>query len=432
MEMYILYGLLVVNIILVATLLLRKSASSDNSKLEMLISRLEGALREEMSVSRQESARLFAGMREEQSTRMTGFEGSILTRIGQLSEMQLKQLSENARNNNESISQLTRSVEQRIDSLRESVDKKLGEIQRDNAEKIETMRQTVDEKLHKTLEQRLGESFKTVSERLEQVHKGLGEMHSLAEDVGGLKKVLSNVKTRGIMGEIQLGAILEQILSHTQYESNVVTKPGSREVVEYAVKLPGHDDDGCVYLPIDSKFPLESYERLLSAYDAGDLAAVELATRELEGAIKKCAKDIKEKYIYPPNTTDFGVLFLPVEGLYAEVLRRSGLVEMLMRDLKIIITGPTTLAALLSSLQMGFKTLAIEKRSSEVWNILASVKTEFSKFGDVLESTQKRIVQAGDDLDKLVGTRTRQIMRQLRNVNSDEAPILPAFEEDEE
>jgi len=289
-------------------------------------------------------------------------------------------------------------------------------LQEDNHKQLDQMRSTVDEKLQKTLEDRISQSFKLVSERLEQVYKGLGEMQTLAAGVGDLKKVLSNVKTRGILGEIQLGTILEQILSPEQYEENIVTKSSGAERVEFAIKLPG-DGDGVVYLPIDAKFPADAYSNLVDAYDKGNADQIDEAVKTLERAIKKAAKDIHDKYIEPPATTDFGIMFLPFEGLYAEVVRR-GMVEVLQRDYKINIAGPTTMAALLNSLQMGFKTLAIQKHSSEVWNVLGAVKTEFDKFGDVLEATQQRINQANVELDKLIGTRTRSIQRKLRNVVS--------------
>lgn len=294
---------------------------------------------------------------------------------------------------------------------------KQDELVKSTELKLEKMRETVDEKLHKTLEERLGQSFKLVSERLEAVQKGLGEMQNLATGVGDLKKVLSNVKTRGVLGEIRLGNILEQILAPEQYDANVKTKSGSNDHVEFAIKLPGKDDDGKhVYLPIDSKFPQEDYVRLQTAYDAGDLAAIDAATRSLTNSIKKFAKDIHSKYIDPPNTTDFGIMFLPIEGLFAEVVRQPDLVAQLQRDYKIIITGPTTLAAMLNSLQMGFKTLAIQKRSSEVWKILGAVKTEFNKFGGVLEKAQKKINEANKEIDTLVGTRTRMMMSKLKKV----------------
>ncbi len=289
--------------------------------------------------------------------------------------------------------------------------------------KLERMRETVDEKLHKTLEERLGQSFKLVSERLEAVQKGLGEMQQLATGVGDLKKVLSNVKTRGMLGEIQLGSILEQIMAPEQYEANVKTKSQSNDRVEFAIKLPGKDENGqMVYLPIDAKFPQEDYIRLQNAYELSDVAAIELASKALVQSIKKSAKDIRDKYIDPPNTTDFGILFLPIEGLFAEVVRQPDLVALLQRDFKIMITGPTTLAAMLNSLQMGFRTLAIQKRSSEVWQILGAVKTEFGKFGKVLEKAQQKINEANKEIDTLVGTRTRMMISKLRKVEELTSP----------
>ncbi len=329
--------------------------------------------------------------------------------VTQLQDKRLAELSER-------FSHLTLENEQKLENIRNTMSKKIGELTEDNNKQLEMMRQTVDEKLQKTLEDRIGQSFKLVSERLEQVYRGLGEMQNLAAGVGDLKKVLSNVKTRGILGEIQLGAILEQILSPDQYEENVTTKSTGSERVEYAVKLPG-EDDGVVYLPIDAKFPGDAYAKLVDAYDAGDPQAIEAAGKNLERVIKSEAKDIKEKYIEPPNTTDFGIMFLPFEGLYAEVVRR-GLVEVLQRDYKVNIAGPTTMAALLNSLQMGFKTLAIQKHSSQVWDILGAVKNEFGKFEDVLMAAQKKINQANDDLDKLVGTRSRMIRSKLRKVTT--------------
>jgi DNA recombination protein RmuC len=299
---------------------------------------------------------------------------------------------------------------------------KQDELVKSTELKLEKMRETVDEKLHKTLEERLGQSFKLVSERLEAVQKGLGEMQNLANGVGDLKKVLSNVKTRGVLGEIQLGNILEQIMAPEQYEANVKTKQGSNDLVEYAIKLPGKDDAGKeVYLPIDAKFPQEDYVRLQTAYDLGDIAGIDAANKALVQSIKKFAKDIRDKYLDPPFTTDFGIMFLPIEGLFAEVVRQPELVALLQREFKIIVTGPTTLAAMLNSLQMGFKTLAIQKRSSEVWLILGAVKTEFGKFGDVLEKAQKKINEANKELDNLVGTRTRLMLSKLKKV--EELPV---------
>ena len=306
--------------------------------------------------------------------------------------------------------------EQKLEAIRGTMEKKLTDLTADNNRQLAEMRQTVDEKLQKTLEDRISQSFKLVSERLEQVYKGLGEMQNLAAGVGDLKKVLSNVKTRGILGEVQLSAILEQILAPEQYEENVRTRSTGSERVEFAVKLPG-DGDSVVWLPIDAKFPGDAYAALVDAYDSGDAAAVDAAAKNLERIIKSEAKDIHEKYVEPPYTTDFAIMFLPFEGLYAEVVRR-GLLEVLQRDYKINIAGPTTMAALLNSLQMGFKTLAIQKHSSEVWDVLGAVKTEFDKFGTVLEATQARINQANAELDKLIGTRTRSIQRKLRGVTS--------------
>jgi DNA recombination protein RmuC len=301
--------------------------------------------------------------------------------------------------------------------IRETVERRLESMQKDNADKLEKMRQTVDEKLHATLEKRLSESFKMVSDRLEQVHKGLGEMQVLAAGVGDLKKVLSNVKTRGVLGEVQLGALLDQILAPEQYARNVATRPGSRERVEFAVRFPGHDADHPVWLPIDCKFPTDDYQRLQAAQDAADPQAVEAAAKALESRIRMEAKSICEKYIEAPGTTEFGLLYLPMEGLYAEVLRRPGLFEGVQRDHRIVICGPTTITALLNSLQMGFRTLAIEKRSSEVWQILGAVKSEFGRFGDVLANTKRQLQTVANSIDQ-AETRTRQIERKLRDVES--------------
>ncbi len=321
---------------------------------------------------------------------------------------------------NTRFSQMALENEQKLENIRLSMEKKIGELTNDNNRQLEEMRKTVDEKLQKTLEDRITQSFKLVNDRLEQVYKGLGEMQNLAVGVGDLKKVLSNVKTRGILGEVQLGAILEQILSPEQYEENVITKSTGADRVEFAVKLPG-DDERTVWLPIDAKFPADSYSRLVDAYELGDAAAIEEAAKNLERVIKSEAKDIHAKYIEPPYTTDFGIMFLPFEGLYAEVVRR-GLLDVLQREYKVNIAGPTTMAALLNSLQMGFKTLAIQKHSSEVWEVLGAVKTEFGTFGKVLDSARKRLRMADEDLEKLIGTRTRAIERKLRGVESLSAP----------
>ena len=299
---------------------------------------------------------------------------------------------------------------------------KQDELVKSTELKLEKMRQTVDEKLHKTLEERLGKSFEVVTQQLLRVQKGLGEMQTLASGVGDLKKVLSNVKTSGVLGEIQLGNILEQVLAPEQYAANVKTKKGSDALVEFAIKMPGRNtQEGAVYLPIDAKFPQEDYLRLQTAYENGDVLAIETSLRDLLNTIKKFARDISQKYIDPPHTTDFGIMFLPFEGLYAEVTRHPALIALLQREYKIIITGPTTLAAMLNSLQMGFKTLAIQKRSSEVWEILASVKKEFSTFGEVLEKAQKKINEADQELNKLVTTRTKMMLSKLRKVEQIES-----------
>lgn len=307
--------------------------------------------------------------------------------------------------------------EQKLEAIRQTVEKKLTDISEENSKKLDEMRRTVDEKLQKTLEDKMNQSFKLVSERLEQVYKGLGEMQSLASGVGDLKKVLSNVKTRGILGEIQLGAILKEILSVEQYEENVATVPNSKNVVEFAVKMPS-GDGGFVYLPIDSKFPQDAYLNLREAYESADADAIKQASSVLITRIKSFAKDIHTKYIEVPYTTDFAIMFLPFEGLYAEVINTAGLVEYLQREYHINVAGPSTMAAILNSIQMGFKTLAIQKRSQEVWRILGAVKTEFDKFEKVIEAAQQRINQANKELDALVGVRTRAIQRQLRSVES--------------
>lgn len=305
-----------------------------------------------------------------------------------------------------------------FETLRQAVEQRLERIQQDNAAKLEQMRQTVDEKLHATLEQRLSESFKQVSERLELVHKGLGEMQTLAIGVGDLKKVLVNVKTRGVLGEVQLAALLEQVLAREQYETNIATRPGSRERVEFAIKFPGRDDEGVpVWLPIDAKFPLEDYQRLQDAQEAGDPVLMEAAAKALEARVRLEARSIAEKYLEPPFTTEFGLLYLPFEGLYAEVLRRPGLFEQLQRDVRVTVCGPTTLSALLNSLQMGFRTLAIEKRSSEVWKVLGAVKGEFAKFGETLARTKAQLQTVANSIGD-AEMRTRQMARKLKGVET--------------
>lgn len=334
------------------------------------------------------------------------------------------ELSASLKNSNESMLSLTKINEEKLEKIRDVVEKRLESLQQDNSQKLERMRETVDEKLHATLEKRLGESFQMVSDRLEKVHQGLGEMQTLASGVGDLKKVLSNVKTRGILGEIQLGNLLDQILTAEQYERNIPTKKGSRDPVEFAIKLPGHDN-GSVYLPIDVKFPTEDYERLQLAQDLADLPAIEDATKAIEVRLKHEAKNIRDKYLDPPHTTDFGILFLPTEGLYAEVLRRPGLWDFLRKEYRVILTGPTTITALLNSLQMGFRTLAVEKRASEVWNLLGKVRTEFGLFGAILDKTQKKLQEASNHIED-AASKSRTIEKKLSNVQN-----LPVQEQTE-
>ncbi|MDK2908478.1 MAG: recombination protein RmuC [Bacteroidales bacterium] len=372
-------------------------------RLETEISRLDSLLREEWSRSREETRNSFRENREE-----------LNQSFGLLSENLWRRLDELVSRHD----QIRIETSNHLKEIRDTVEKKLTGLQEDNNRKLEEMRRTVDEKLHDALEKRLSESFRLVSERLEQVHKGLGEMQSIASEVGDLKKVLSNVKTKGLIGEYQLGAILENILAPGQYQKNVRTRQGASEFVEYAIVLPGKDEGGKpVLLPIDSKFPTEAYQRLLDAYEKADPNEIKKYSVDLQRAIKLAAKDIHDKYLDPPYTTDFGIMFLPFEGLYAEVVRDTNLVEELSREYKVIVSGPTTLAALLNSLQMGFRTLTIEKRSSEVWRVLQAVKTEFGKFEETLRKAKERIDKAGQEIDQLVGTRTRRIRSRLNNLS---------------
>lgn len=417
---YLAGGLSLVTVVLLIIALMKisrigsiQSLDTRIEAVERLLERQERMFRDEMSRNREEALHAARQGREESNSAVSAFGDSLLKRMSEIAGLQKDQLDIFAGQ----LKTMTVSNEGRMDKLRETVEARLQAIQEDNARKLEQMRATVDEKLHETLEKRLGESFRLVSERLELVQKGLGEMQSLANGVGDLKKVLANVKTRGTFGEIQLGSLLEQILSPEQYAGNVETHAGSGQRVEFALKLPGRDgsSEGMVWLPLDAKFPQEDYLRLVEAQEAGDALAAADASKQLDRAVREMAKNIRDKYLDPPHTTDFGVMFLPTEGLYAEVLRRPGLFEALQRDYKVVITGPTTLAALLNSLQLGFRTLAIEKRSSEVWNLLGAVRTEFSKFGAVLEKTRKKIQEAGNHIDQ-AATRTRVIERKLRDV----------------
>ncbi len=394
-------GVLVMLIILTAVTV--KNNKRNGGETEKLINSLkddlqarQNALRQDITVSTQQSIKNMGDM--------------IALNQQNFSQSQ----SEKMQNIEQRLKTFSLENEQKLDLIRKSVENRLAYMQEDNNKQLEKMRVTVDEKLQKTLEEKMNRSFSLVNDRLEQVYKGLGEMQNLAVGVGDLKKVLSNVKTRGILGEIQLGAILTEILSPEQYEENVATKKGSRNVVEFAVKLPAKDD-GFIYLPIDSKFPGDSYAAYRDAVEEGDRDKIDRALKVLLNTIKSEAKDIHDKYIDPPNTTEFAVMFLPFEGLYSEVVNH-GMIETLQRDYQVNIAGPSTMAALLNSLQMGFKTLAVQKRSAEVWKILGSVKTEFDKFNDVLVATQQRLNQANSELDKLVGVRTRQIQRRLKSV----------------
>jgi DNA recombination protein RmuC len=367
---------------------------------------------EKLDGIRAESATGAKQLREEVVAALKGITESTTNTMGELANVQKGQLESMTL----AIGKLSDSNETKLEAIRGTVEVELQRMQTDNAKQLEQMRQTVDEKLQGTLEKRLGESFKQVSERLEQVHKGLGEMQTLATGVGDLKKVLTNVKTRGTWGEVQLGALLEQVLNPDQYATNVSTKDAG-ERVEFAVKLPGQgaNKDEMVWLPIDAKFPVEDYQRLADAQERADIDAMEIAGKQLENRVKSCAREISEKYLNPPKTTDFGILFLPIEGLFAEVIRRTGLIEAIQRESRVIIAGPTTLWSILNSLQMGFRTLAIQKRSSEVWNLLAAVKTEWTKYGDVLEAVQKKLHQASDTIGK-AQVRSRAIGRQLKDV----------------
>lgn len=396
MVSYILIALCIVIIVLLIMLLARGSKPADT-----------GALTEEY---RQESSRLRSEINTLVNSSVKSIGDVVFNNQKEIGHMQSEKLTALEKR----FEALERSNVQSMEQMRKTVEDRVSAIQKDNNAQLEKIRVVVDEKLQKTLDAKMTESFKLVTERLQQVYEGLGEMKNLAAGVGDLKKVLSNVKTRGILGEIQLGAILEEILSPEQYDVNVQTIPGSKNFVEYAIKLPA-DDGRHVYLPIDSKFPADSYHALCDAYESGDSDAVKAASAELVSRIKAFAKDIKTKYIEVPYTTDFGVMFLPFEGLYAEAVK-LGLVETLQTSYKVNIAGPSTMAAFLNSLQMGFRTLALQKRSAQVWDILGAVKTEFDKFGSVLTKTQERLNQINGDLDKLVGTRTNAIIRKLRDV----------------
>lgn len=427
---------LAVIIILLIVVLLKTGKKDDNSSYAELSSQLEKLKTENAAASREQRQEINANIQnsvknlgdmltqnqrtafESQSKRIEDMDKSITDKqqaMGDAVSAQMKNLENRFKT-------LEANNEQKLEAMRGTISKQLNYIQEDNNKKLDEIRTTVDEKLQKTLEDKMNRSFKLVSERLEEVYKGLGEMQNLATGVGDLKKVLSNVKTRGILGEIQLSAILQEILTPEQYDTEVPTIPGSANRVEFAVKLPGNTEGEHIYLPIDSKFPGDTYAALQDAYETGSVEVIKSAYKNLETVIKKCAKDIRDKYIAPPYTTNFAIMFLPFEGLYAEVVNH-GLVEILQNDYKVNIAGPSTMAAMLNSLQMGFKTLAIQKRSGEVWQVLGAVKTEFETFEKVLTSAKDRIRKVDEELDKLVGVRTRQINRKLREVDKLDADL---------
>lgn len=429
----------IVLLAVVVAILVWRSTSRDARDAEPLrgeiaetTERLERGLREEIARSREESGRNAAQAREEMRSSVSQLTDGVRSQLADSATLQKEQLDVFSRQ----LQVMINTNDQRLERMRETVESRLTALQEDNNRKLEQMRSTVDEKLHATLEHRLGESFKQVSERLEQVHKGLGEMQTLATGVGDLKRVPTNVKSRGTWGEFQLGNILEQILTPDQYSRNVATKVGSNDRVEYAVKLPGREGENGknVWLPIDAKFPQEDYQRLVDAQEQVNPTVVEEAGKQLEARIRMEARTIKEKYLDPPHTTDFAILFLPTEGLYAEVLRRPGVADTLQRESRVTIAGPTTLAAILNSLQMGFRTLAIERRSSEVWSLLAAVKQEFTRFGEILDKTQKKLQEASNTIET-AAVKSRTIERKLRTVHQlpsqETLPLLSPAEEEE-
>jgi len=398
--------------------LLNQTQLTTGEALRMSLEQSLGSVRTEsgrqMETLRAGMEERLKGMSEGQLSSSEALRTSMEANLGTIRQETSRQIDTMRQSMDERLKNMNELQLRSSEALRGSVEKQLGDLRSDTGKQLDAMRVTVDEKLQKTLDERISQSFQLVNERLEQVYKGLGEMQTLASGVGDLKKVLSGVKTRGILGEIQLGAILEEILSPDQYATNVVTRKNSGLPVEYAIRLPGHDGE-TVWLPIDAKFPADSYAHLLDAYDTADPVAVKDAQSQLRQSMRGFARDIRDKYVSPPETTEFGILFLPVEGMYAEAVR-MGLVEELQREFRVTLAGPTTMAALLNSLQMGFRTLAIQKRSGEVWKVLGAVRTEFDKFGDVLEAAQKRLEQASGELDKLVGVRTRVIRSKLKNV----------------
>lgn len=428
---YILIGLGIINLILLFVFKAKPNTQNQElilkiDSLDKSLQKIESSLKEDFKINREENSNIAKDNRLELNNTLKDLKKELTDT--------LKEINEKAQNDN---TKMRDSLVNSFKGFEESFDKNVrsfNDLQRDKfnelgekqnklvegtEKKLESIRVTVEEKLEKTLSERLGQSFETVGKQLIEVQKGLGEMQTLAKDVGGLKKVLSNVKMYGGIGEVQLAMLLEQVLAPEQYQANVKTKEGSSDLVEFAIKLPGRDEgDSVVWLPVDAKFPKDVYEQLQTAYDVGDIPAIETAQKNLENTIKKMAKDIHDKYIDPPNTTDFGIMFLPFEGIYAEVVRKASLLEDLQRNYKIIVTGPTTLAAILNSLQMGFKTLAIQKRSSEVWKVLGAVKKEFENFGGLMQKAQSNIQTGLNQLDDVIGTRTRAIQRTLKTVDA--------------
>lgn len=436
MELFILIScvlLLILNIILIG-LHVRSRKDSTAREISRSISDLEKVIRDESRYNRENDENRSRKDREELASTLNHFRTEHRETLKNITTQ-----------TNSAIQAFQKSFAESMELFNRLQREKFGELSlrqqellQNTEKKLEEMRATVDEKLQKTLHERIGQSFELVSKQLENVQKGLGEMQTLAQDVGGLKRVLSNVKIRGTIGEVQLSMLLEQILAPDQYDVNVKTKPGSDKLVEFAVKLPGRaEGDESVYLPIDAKFPKDVYEQLLDAYESGDLQRVETTSRILEQTIRSMAKDIRDKYLAPPHTTDFGIMFLPFESIYGEVTRRAALLEQLQQEYHVIVTGPTTLAAILNSLQMGFRTLAIQRRSSEVWRILGGVKAEFEKFGGLLEKAQKNLQTANNQLEEVMGKRTRAIQRQLRSVEAlpakkEQNPLLDSFSEEDE
>ena len=436
MELFIFIScvlLLILNIILIG-LHVRSRKNNSTREISRSISDLEKVIRDESRYNRENDENRSRKDREELASTLNHFRTEHRETLKNITTQ-----------TNSAIQAFQKSFAESMELFNRLQREKFGELSlrqqellQNTEKKLEEMRATVDEKLQKTLHERIGQSFELVSKQLENVQKGLGEMQTLAQDVGGLKRVLSNVKIRGTIGEVQLSMLLEQILAPDQYDANVKTKPGSDKLVEFAVKLPGRaEGDESVYLPIDAKFPKDVYEQLLDAYESGDLQRVETTSRVLEQTIRGMAKDIRDKYLAPPHTTDFGIMFLPFESIYGEVTRRAALLEQLQQEYHVIVTGPTTLAAILNSLQMGFRTLAIQKRSSEVWRILGGVKAEFEKFGGLLEKAQKNLQTANNQLEEVMGKRTRAIQRQLRSVEAlpakeEQNPLLDSFSKEDE